>query len=63
QFAFEEMQLNRIEAEIDPDNTGSAKVLTKLGFSLEGYLPERWIVDGKMSDSAIYGLLARQWRA
>ncbi|NAW65805.1 GNAT family N-acetyltransferase [Photobacterium halotolerans] len=61
QFAFQEMQLNRIEAEIDPDNTGSAKVLTRLGFSQEGYLPERWIVDGRMSDSAIYGLLASQW--
>ncbi|MBV7262396.1 GNAT family N-acetyltransferase [Photobacterium sp. WH77] len=63
QFAFQEMQLNRLEVEIDPDNTGSAKVLTKLGFSQEGYLAERWIVDGKMSDSAIYGLLARKWRA
>ncbi|QUJ69080.1 GNAT family N-acetyltransferase [Photobacterium sp. GJ3] len=61
-FAFEEMNLNRLEAEIDPMNRGSAKVLQKLGFVEEGYLPERWIVDGYLSDSALYGLLAKQWQ-
>lgn len=60
-FGFEAMQLNRIEAEIDPENIGSARLLEKLGFEQEGYLPERWIVDGRVSDSALFGLLAKQW--
>lgn len=55
--------LHRVEADIDPENQGSAKLLERLGFSLEGRLRERWIVAGVISDSAIYGLLQRDWRA
>jgi ribosomal-protein-alanine N-acetyltransferase len=53
--------LNRVEADIDPDNLGSAKLLERLGFRLEGRLRERWIVAGVVSDSAIYGLLQRDY--
>ncbi|MBN7821604.1 GNAT family N-acetyltransferase [Bowmanella yangjiangensis] len=61
EFAFKQMALNRIEAEIDPDNTGSAKALLRLGFEQEGHLRQRWIVDGHKSDSALYGLLREDW--
>jgi len=54
--------LHRVEADIDPDNEASARLLTRLGFSLEGRLRERWIVGGVVSDSAIYGLLQRDWK-
>jgi ribosomal-protein-alanine N-acetyltransferase len=62
-WGFAHMGLNRVEADIDPRNTGSARVLERLGFALEGQLRERWIVAGEKSDSAIYGLLAGEWRA
>jgi [ribosomal protein S5]-alanine N-acetyltransferase len=62
-WAFGPLGLNRLEADIDPRNTASARSLEKLGFLREGLLRERWIVNGEVSDSAIYGLLARQWRA
>jgi len=55
------MALNRIEADIDPRNEGSAKVLERLGFTREGLLRERWIVAGEVSDSALYGLLHKDW--
>jgi RimJ/RimL family protein N-acetyltransferase len=58
---FGEMKLNRIEADIDPNNAASAKLLMKLGFQLEGTLRERWIVDGVVSDTGLYGLLARDF--
>lgn len=58
-YAFEELGLRRLEAEIDPRNRPSAKVLERLGFRQEGLLRERWSVDGEISDSALYGLLAR----
>lgn len=61
-YAFNELHLNRIEAEIDPSNIGSGRVLEKLGFTRDGYLPERWIIGGQVSDSALYGLLAKNWR-
>lgn len=62
-YAFGPLNLNRLEADIDPDNQASARALESLGFSLEGRLRERWIIDGRPSDSAIYGLLAREWTA
>ncbi len=61
-YAFVAMKLHRLEADIDPRNEASAKSLERLGFSREGYLRERWIVCGEISDSALYGLLASEWQ-
>lgn len=58
EYAFNELGLNRLEADLDPRNTGSARGLEKLGFVREGLLRQRWIVSGEFSDSAIYGLTA-----
>jgi [ribosomal protein S5]-alanine N-acetyltransferase len=62
-FGFTAMSLNRVEADIDPRNGASAKSLERLGFKKEGHLRERWIVGNEVSDSAIYGLLHRDWCA
>lgn len=59
--AFTDLELNRLEADIDPLNFASARGLERLGFVKEGHLRERWIVGGQVSDSALYGLLAREW--
>ncbi|QPF74857.1 GNAT family N-acetyltransferase [Roseateles sp. DAIF2] len=62
-FGFSEaLGLKRIEADIDPRNQGSARTLERLGFVQEGLLRERWIVGDEVSDSALYGLLRRDWR-
>lgn len=60
-FAFDTLDLHRIEADVDPRNGPSVRVLERLGFSKEGYLRDRWIVNGEVSDSALYGLLRREW--
>lgn len=62
-FAFTDLDLHRLEADIDPRNVASATALKRLGFQEEGLLRERWIVDGAVSDSALYGLLRRNWQA
>jgi RimJ/RimL family protein N-acetyltransferase len=62
-YAFGPLGLNRLEADIDPRNENSAKSLVRLGFKEEGVLKERWIVAGETSDTAYYGLLARDWRS
>jgi RimJ/RimL family protein N-acetyltransferase len=59
--AFGPLGLNRLEADIDPRNTASARVLRRFGFKPEGLLRERWIVNGEPSDSEMYGLLRREW--
>ena len=60
-YAFEEMKLRRIEADADPRNTASIKTLERLGFKKEGFLRERWHVDGEIQDAFFYGLLERDW--
>jgi [ribosomal protein S5]-alanine N-acetyltransferase len=60
-YAFTTLGLRRLEADIDPRNEGSRKLLERLGFERDGYLRERWCVAGEVSDSALYGLLAREW--
>lgn len=60
-YAFGALALNRLEADIDPRNIASARSLEKLGFKREGLLRERWIVGDEVSDSALYGLLSKDW--
>jgi RimJ/RimL family protein N-acetyltransferase len=61
-YAFGEMKLRRIEADVDPRNTSSLKSLDRLGFRREGLLRERWNVAGEIQDTAYFGLLAHEWR-
>lgn len=60
-WAFETMDLNRVEAQADTRNDASAHVLEKLGFVREGTLREHVIVDGAVSDDWTFGLLRREW--
>ena len=60
-YAFDELDLIRLEADIDPRNEGSERTLERLGFVREGYMRERWIVGDVVSDSAVFGLLRREW--
>ncbi len=60
-FAFGPMDLYRIEADIDPRNAASARLLGRLGFRREGVLRDRWFTYGEWSDSYVYGLLRREY--
>jgi [ribosomal protein S5]-alanine N-acetyltransferase len=60
-WAFETLDLNRVQAETDTRNLASARVLEKLGFVREGTLREDCVVNGDVSDSWVYGLLRREW--
>lgn len=59
--AFEVMNLRRLEADVDPRNAASIRTLEKLGFQREGFLRERWHVNGEIQDAFFYGLLRREW--
>ena len=60
-YAFEVLDLHRIEADVDPRNANSIKTVERLGFRREGYLRERWQVSGEIQDAYFYGLLRREW--
>lgn len=61
--AFGQLRLRRLEAEIDARNLHYLKTLETLGFKLEGYLRQRWLVEGQARDSVLLGLLAHDHRA
>lgn len=61
EWAFDTLDLNRVQAEADTRNVASARVLEKLGFVREGTLREDCVVEGDVSDSWVYGLLRREW--
>lgn len=59
--AFKTLGYLRIEADIDPRNLASCRLVEKLGFRHEGTLRERWHVDEEVQDSAVFGVLAREF--
>ena len=58
-FGFTTMGLHSVEAQIHPENTGSRRVLEKLGFVQEGYFRENFYepADGSFTDTAVFSLL------
>ena len=60
-YAFGDLGLRRLEADVDPRNAASIALLERLGFRREGHLRERWMVAGEVQDSLFYGLLRREW--
>lgn len=60
-FAFETLKLHRLEANVDPRNERSIRVLEREGFEREGHLRERYHVQGEVQDALLFGLLRREW--
>ena len=60
-YAFGPLDLTRLEADVDPRNGPSIRIVERLGFVREGLLRERWHVGGEVQDSVILGLLRREW--
>lgn len=56
-YAFLEMNLHSIEANINPNNVASIKLVEKHGFVQEAYFKENYFYDGKFLDSAIFSLV------
>jgi RimJ/RimL family protein N-acetyltransferase len=60
--AFDALQLERIEADTDPRNGPSRRMLERLGFVQEGTLRRRWFVNGEWCDTSFYGLLRGDYK-
>lgn len=61
EFSFRTLNLHRIEADVDPRNTSSIRLLERFGFQREGYVRERWFVGEEINDGILYGLLHREY--
>lgn len=62
-FAFNTLDLHRLEADVDPRNAASIRVLERLGFRLEGHQRERYHMEGEVQDALLYGLLKPEWKS
>ncbi len=58
-FGFEELEINRIEAEVMPGNIYSEKALNSLGFKREGLLRDWMLWNEKHYDMIMYSLLRK----
>lgn len=56
-YGFETMRLHSVEANVNPANISSMKLLEKNGFVKEAYFKENYYYDGKFIDSVIYSLI------
>ncbi|MFI9048054.1 GNAT family N-acetyltransferase [Streptomyces sp. NPDC053427] len=62
-LGFEDLQLHRIQAELDGRNNASARLLERLGMRRESHLRENGSLGGEGSDEVIYAMPAREWQA
>jgi len=61
-YGFDEWNLHRIFATCDPNNTGSQKVLEKVGMVYEGRLRENMRMQNGWRDSMIFSMLEKEWK-
>lgn len=59
-YAFEELGLHRLEANIQPGNARSARLVERLGFRREGHSPAFQLVDGEWRDHDRWAITSRQ---
>lgn len=61
---FDDLELQRVEWQVDSQNTRSVAALTRLGFHHEGTLRSRHVrPDGTRRDSHYFSVLRREWPA
>lgn len=61
-YLFENLDLHRVVAETDVENTSSIKLLEKLGFRRESRLIENVWFKGAYASEFHYALLEREWK-
>jgi RimJ/RimL family protein N-acetyltransferase len=61
EFAFDTLRLHRLEADVDPRNERSLRLLERFGFRREGLLRERYYANGERQDTVMLGLLRPNW--
>lgn len=56
-YGFSTMGLHSVEANVNPNNAASIRLLERLGFVREAYFRENYFYNGQFLDSAIYSLI------
>jgi len=62
-YAFYEMDFEKVEFRVDERNIASRKAVEKLGCTLEGILRKNvYLLDGFKRNTCCYGLLREEWK-
>jgi [ribosomal protein S5]-alanine N-acetyltransferase len=61
-YVFEELAIHRIMANYMPINTRSAKLLNRLGFTVEGYAKNYLLINCRWEDHVLTALSIEQWQ-
>ena len=63
EYAFEEMNMNRVQIKVAIENKKSRKIPERLGFRVEGIERDgESLVDNQYTDIAVYSLLKREFK-
>ena len=62
-YAFRELKLHRLEANVQPMNRRSIELIRSLGFAREGFSPKFMKVAGRWRDHERWAILVDRWRA
>ncbi|QFG21962.1 GNAT family N-acetyltransferase [Actinomadura sp. WMMB 499] len=57
-YVFERLRLHRLEAQIQPGNHDSLKLIQRIGFRYEGYSPELLFIDGAWRDHERWAIIS-----
>ena len=60
-YAFEELNLNRVEARIATKNEVSKYLVKSIGFQLEGTMRQDSFINDKFHDMEVYGILKKEF--
>ena len=61
EYLFDELDLHRVSANCDPENTPAWLVLERLGFRREAHFVENLLFKGRYADEYWYAMLRREW--
>jgi len=60
-YLFEDLNKQKVIASIDPRNSASIELVTRLGFKKEAHFRENLFINNEWVDDAVYAILNEEW--
>lgn len=60
-YAFDELEMEKVQLYFLPENVGSERIADKLGFKIEGYIRKSFMLHGILKDQYLAGLIREEY--